>query len=239
MEKQMKFEIDEHKFNTNWFGSRFGVSTEINLLHADSEEVRLACSGFSVVELRVPTSETWQSWVYPNESFKEVDQQIHYRITTKKFSKPSSNTEFVDSKTLPIETNDFSDFLAERYLRLPNMTLEKLAKRYKSWAQELMEEHPGTCGTVLYKGKPLGYIFGRVEGTKGYFTLGVTSKKSQVSGIGLYQQAFEMFHSQGAQSVYSSFSAANIGALNIHSSLGCRFVSATTIYIWINPEQPI
>jgi hypothetical protein len=234
----MKFPIEEHSFNTNWFGARFGVSTDINLLHADREEVRLACSEFSVVELRVPTLETWQNWVYPNESFKEVDQQIHYRITTKKFSTPSSNSEFVDSKKLPIDTTDFSDFLAERYLRLPKMSLEKLAQRYKSWAMELVAEHPDTCGTVLYKGKPLGYIFGRVEGTKGYFTLGVTSQKSQVSGIGLYQQAFHMFHSQGAQSVYSSFSAANIGALNIHSSLGCRFVSATTIYIWINPEQP-
>jgi hypothetical protein len=232
----MNFEIAEHTFNSNWYGRKFGISRDINLLEATSEVVETACAGYAVVELRLPTTQIQTKCRYLNNGFLEVDLQIEYRLNTKKFAKFDSEIVFLNSEDCLIDFSDFSDFSSERYLQLPAVTEERNSLRYATWASELMRIHPRTCGTVRYKNATLGYVFGSTRGEKGQFALGVSSRKSPLPGLALYQAAMRNFYENGAKSVSASFSATNIGALNLHASLGCRFISSSSIYFRINPD---
>lgn len=232
----MNFEISEHAFNSNWYGRKFGISRDINLLDATSQVVESVCAGYAVVELRLPTPQTHTKCQYSNNGFLEVDLQIEYRLNTKKFAQFNSEIVFLNSEEYLIDFSDFSDFSSERYLKLPAVTEERNSLRYATWASELMRNHPRTCGTVRYQNATLGYVFGSIMGEKGHFALGVSSKKSPVPGLALYQAAMRNFYENGAKSVSASFSASNIGALNLHASLGCRFISTSSIYFWMNPD---
>lgn len=230
----MTFEISEHTFNSNWYGAKFGISSDSRLLEVSDETVREACSEFAVVELRIPSSTKPKYWTNKASSFKDVDFTIDYRLGTKKFADVDNGTEFVNSEELPINIEDFSEFSSERYLHLPNMTSEKLSDRYQSWAVNLMRDYPRTCGTILSNDLPQGYVFGSVQGDRAHFALGVTSRQSNMFGLAFYQKAIQMFNKNGAKSVFSSFSASNLNSLNLHAALGCKFLSSTTIYFWVN-----
>ena len=232
----MNFEISEHVFNSKWYGSRFGVARDINLLQAAAESVNTTCADFAVVELRLPTSQAHSIFRNLENGFREVDLQIGYRLSTKKFEKIDNGIDFLSSEKMPIDFSDFSDFSSERYLQLPTVTPQINTLRYVTWAKELTLLYPRTCGTVRHNGQTLGYTFGSLEGQKGHFSLGVTSRNSSIPGLAVYQGAIKNFLENGATSVSASFSASNIGALNLHASLGCRFVSSTSIYFWINPR---
>jgi len=77
----------------------------------------------------------------------------------------------------------------------------------------------------------VGYVFGRVNEGIAVFDLAVTSKQSQISGQILYEAAGHLFNRAGASRMTSSFNAANIGALNAHVRMQCRFVEATSIWL--------
>ena len=233
----MKLNEREHAFNSAWFGSKFGISQDPRLLETTAEAAYEVCAPYAVVELRVPSEDVHKTWNNLGNGFKDVDLTISYRLNSKNFANIENEMKFVNSETLPIDTKDFSDFSSERYLHLPNMTLEKLSIRYQTWASDLIEKHPKTCGTILNKDIPVGYVFGSVEDDKAHFTLGVTSQQSNVFGLAFYQKAIQMFYEHGAKSVFSSFSASNIRSLNVHSALGCRFMSSTAVYFWVNPAH--
>jgi hypothetical protein len=232
----MEFNLSRHDFNSDWHGSEFGISQDLHLLQATAETVQKVCSHFSVVELRVPSESVHKKWDDLGNGFKEVDLTIGYRLNAKKFANIENDMNFVSSAILPIDLQDFAEFSSERYLHLPNMTVNKLSRRYQNWAANLIKQYPETCGTILNNDTPSGYVFGNIEGDRANFTLGVASKKSNVFGLAFYQKAIQMFYQGGAKSIFSSFSASNIRSLNLHAALGCRFLSSTAVYFWVNPE---
>ena len=165
-----------------------------------------------------------------------IETQIKYQKNISSDVTLPDGVSFLASDSLTINTLDFSPFTSERYMRLPNVNSKKISQRYSDWANYLIKKSPKTCATIFYREEIVGYIFGSLKERSATFDLAVTSNSSRSSGIILYQAAAFLFNQCGASKMSSAFNSANIGALNAHVALQCRFVQATSIWL-VNTDE--
>jgi len=228
--------ITNHEFNSRWWGAPVGITHDFDLLAASSNEVALAARAYEWIEARVPTGSVPPNWAGPTNGFYWVDLQLGYRVSLKRIEQLPPSWSFVAADRLSIDVDDFADFTAERYGRLPGTTPERIAQRYRLWAQDLIDQAPQACATVLRNDEVAGYVLGSVDGSKASFTLAVASRGSSAHGLGIYLGAAALYRSLGATTMHSALSATNLPALNAHVALGCLFVSATGI--WMRYSDP-
>lgn len=223
--------ILQHDFNSSWWGAPIGISSDVNDLFLTREQLSTSLNKFEWIEFRVPVVTLPSQKLGPTNGAHMVDMQLSYQKNISRLNVPLSGVEILKATEIEINFNDFSPFSHERYIKLNKVDHEKLAMRYCLLAQHLVQNSPNTCATVFYKSSLVGYIFGHVTGTTAVFDLAVTSKSSQISGQILYEAAGHFFNMAGANKMTSSFNAANIGALNAHVRLQCRFLEATSIWL--------
>jgi hypothetical protein len=223
--------IASHAFNSKWWGAPVGVTSSFEALASSPVAMRAAATPYEWVEARVPVSDLPAEWTGPSNGFTWVDLQLGYRVALKRVESLPSTWSVAAADHRPIDLDDFADFAAERYSRIPGATPARLAQRYRMWATELIAASPHACATVLRGDEVAGYVLGSLEGTKASFTLAVASRTSTAHGLGIYLGAAALYRGLGATSMHAALSASNLPALNAHVALGCLFVSATGIWL--------
>jgi|688.fasta_scaffold13632_7 hypothetical protein len=223
--------INVHEFNSLWWGNPVGISIEVEDLFLSQEQLLSDETLFDWIEFRVPFGTLPNQKLGPDNGAHLVETQLTYQKNISRLGSCPEGVELVTTTEQIIDFSDFSAFSHERYSKLRLVDSEKLARRYSLLAGRLVEEAPRTCATVFYKSLLVGYVFGRVKEGTAVFDLAVTSKQSQVSGQILYEAAGHLFNQAGAKRMTSSFNAANIGALNAHVRMQCRFIEATSIWL--------
>jgi hypothetical protein len=223
--------ITSHAFNSAWWGAPVGITATFEALASSPETMRAAAEPYEWVEARVPVADLPSEWPGPCNGFTWVDLQLGYRVALKRVESLPSTWSVAAADRRPIDLDNFADFSAERYSRIPGATSQRLAERYRLWATDLIEASPHACATVLRGDEVAGYVLGSVAGTKASFTLAVASRRSTAHGLGIYLGAAALYRNLGATSMHASLSASNLPALNAHVALGCLFVSATSIWL--------
>lgn len=222
--------IKVHEFNSLWIGRPVGISSEVDDLFMDRHRMSTYLSKFDWIEFRVPFSGLPKQHLAPANGAHLVETQLTYRKNISSFDSLPKDVEIVTADVSGIDFGDFSSFSNERYTRLKNIGDVELAQRYSLLAERLVRDSPSTCATVYHKSTTVGYIFGHINGSTAVFDLVVMSKKSKANGQILYETAGYMLRDRGARVMTSSFNAANLGALNAHVLMQCRFIGATSIW---------
>ena len=228
--------ISQHDFNTRWWGQPVGISTEPSLLTRSPDILGQLVEPFSWVEVRCPLDQLPSGWLGPENGFQFVDVQLSYRAPLHNLAPLSRSTSIVPASESGLgDLADLAPFTAERYSKLPGITPELLALRYKKWAEDLVAEHPDWCATVLHEDRTAGYVFGSPDGTSAHFVLAASSTRATTPGLVIYLAAAQFFASKGARQMQSALSSTNVGALNAHMPLRCRFLQATGVWIRMSP----
>jgi hypothetical protein len=111
-----------------------------------------------------------------------------------------------------------------------------LASRYITWAKNLTQSNPELCGRVTKNDLPVGEFFGSLSEGRLSFALAVTDINLHAPATLLYAAALDYFNQIGFSKISASFSASNLGAINVHSQLQCRFTRTTEIYFIEGPN---
>jgi len=224
--------IARHEFNTVWWGKPVGISTDRALLTMPDDELDKMVLDYDWIEVRCPLNEIPAAWLGPNNGFQYVDAQLSYRAPLRHLAPLSPATSLIPATDRPLGgLDDLAPFSSERYAKLPGVTAERLAARYRRWANDLVAAHPDWCAAVLHEGQPAGYIFGAPDGRSANFVLAASSVEATTPGLVIYLAAAHFFAGKGAARMASAFSSTNVGALNAHVALRCRFDKATGIWI--------
>jgi hypothetical protein len=223
--------IRAHAFNSVWWGSPVGISSDVQDLFQNPEQLSSESTKFDWIEFRIAFEDLPTQKLGPSNGAQLVETQLTYQKNISRLGVCPGGVTILPATQAPINVNNFSPFSHERYAKLRKVDANRLALRYRQLADQLVENSPETCASIFYKSSLVGYIFGHMKGTTAVFDLAVTSINAQVSGQALYDAAGYMFNQAGASRMTSSFNAANLGALNAHVRMQCSFIEATSIWL--------
>jgi hypothetical protein len=223
--------IRTHEFNSVWWGSPVGISSDVQDLFQTAEQLSSELTVFDWIEYRIAFDDLPTQKLGPSNGARLVETQLSYQKNISRMNACPAGVTILPAIQISIDVNNFSPFSHERYAKLREVDSNRLASRYRQLANQLIENSPETCASVFYKSSLVGYVFGHINGTTAVFDLAVTAVNAQVSGQALYDAAGHMFNQAGASRMTSSFNAANLGALNAHVRMQCSFVKATSIWL--------
>ncbi|PBA31087.1 hypothetical protein CKJ65_15135 [Mycobacterium intracellulare] len=229
--------IREHVFNSQWWGAPVGIVDSPQALLAMPANARIAAlDRFAFVELRGRDDALGLSRALAAIGFYHVDTQLAFRIGLSGLR--SSDTierlqvSFADEVKLVIDAENLADFRHERYLQLPGIRPYKVASRYATWGNALVEQAPATC-LALYDDDALqGYFLSQLRAGSLHLTLAMLTRDARITGHHLYLRALLAYAERGHRTGRAEFSASNTAVLNIYAGLGARFLTAEQCFLW-------
>lgn len=230
--------IDEHVFNTAWYGARAGIIRDPAALAAPRPQLEAALAPFAFVELRCKPGAADRARL-TELGFFVADTQIHFRLGLAGLRPTPSlagmELRWADDQRFTIETHEMAAFRHERFQHLPGMTATRLDARYAAWACDLVAASPATCVRVEQGGLTQGWFLAEPRGPRLRLALAMASAAANVSGVHLYLAACLGYAGRGHAVGEASFSVHNTSVLNIYAHLGARFVATEDAWLWINP----
>jgi len=234
--------IEEHAFNTRWWGRPVGIVREPGFFDLPEERRRQELTRFAWVEYRGPLGPSAPRQELRRAGFVQVDTQVEFRLGVARIEESESlaglDVAFADETPFRVEAGDLAPFEHERFLCLPGCTARRLQERIALWSGELLASHPQWCLRVERGGKPQGWFLSR-PGTGGLnLTLAMLRRRAAISGMHLYHRALRAYADRGARVGFASFSVANTAVLNIYAALGAKFLTPTGCWIRVGDEPP-
>ena len=231
--------IDEHKFNSSWWGSPVGIVREAAFFDLAQEEQQRLLTPYAWVEFRSPLAANYTGRALAGAGFVQVDTQINFRIRlgdqrslltcdSQLRVRPATDSEF------RLGGPEWSEFQYERYNAIPGVTPQHVHGRYVGWAEGLVAQHPSCCFQILLNERPQGWFLARPDSaTNLNLSLAVRHRDAKITGYSVYERALAEYARMGFKVGWASFSVINTAVLNIYSQLGARFVVPIGIWFWI------
>ncbi len=230
--------IETNKYNSAWLGLNAGTLADPGWFLKSASERDTELAGFGFVEFKARMSEAPAATLLHEAGFFWVDAIIGFRIGLSHLTSTPSLERYdcvsAQAETFHVDGNEMMDFQNERFLSLPGMTSELLAKRYESWANQLIQEDPSSCFRVLLGGKTQGWFLGKKRGTTVELTLAMLAKGASASGAHLYHKALLAYSNMGCSMGKAAFSVKNTPVLNIYSSMGAHFTQPEGVWMWVS-----
>lgn len=230
--------IETNKYNSAWLGLNAGTLKDPGWFLKDADARAKELADFGFVEFKAPISEAPAATLLHEAGFFWVDAILGFRIGLGRLSSTPSleRYECVSAEVAPfhVDGHEMMEFQSERFLSLPGMTSELLAKRYEAWANQLIREEPSACFRVLLNGSTQGWFLGKKRGTTVDLTLAMLAKGASASGAHLYHKALLAYNQMGCAMGKAAFSVKNTPVLNIYSSLGAHFTQPEGVWMWVS-----
>lgn len=228
--------IDEHTFNTTWYGAPVGIVRDPAALAGTTAEVEAALARFAWVELRCAPDAVDRVRL-AGLGFVLADTQIHFRLGLAAL-RPSPSldgltTRWADTAPFTVDAAEMAPFRHERLQHLPGMTQVRLDERYALWARDLIAAAPATCTRLERDGEPQGWFLSQPHGARLRLALAMTAARATISGHHLYLASALGYAARGHKVGEASFSVHNTAVLNIYAHLGARFVATEDTWLRI------
>lgn len=233
--------IQEHEFNTRWWGSPVGVVTGPEFFATARADRLKLMEPYQWVELSLPLN---QSLRYSRDifetGFRQVDTQVSFRINLRKLagSKGAAGLEarFADEQPFAVTATAIADFTSERFLQIPGATQDKVNERFALWSSDLISASPAHCIQLSNDEQVQGWFLSQ-QGDSGAINLALAmlSSDASISGLYVYRKALQAYAQRGHKLGWASFSASNTPVHNIYSSLGAHFTAPRGNWFWFSP----
>lgn len=228
--------IDEHRFNSNWFGAKVAIIRDPQFFAQPDADVRAQLSRWAWAELRCG-AEVADRRRLASLGFFLADTQMHFRLGLSALEATPSiaglGLRWADQAPFEVPSQGMAEFHHERYRHVPGVTPARLNERYARWAKDLIASSPATCLQVEVDGAPQGWFLSAPQGKKLQLTLAMTASGARISGFHLYLAAGVAYAQKGFSLGEASFSVHNTPVLNIYARLGARFVSTEDAWLWV------
>ena len=115
-------------------------------------------------------------------------------------------------------------------------------RRYRDWAQRAYApDNPQVVLAARFQGNICGISIVELRNTLGYLHLNAIASKWRGRGFGsfLIGSSVRFLVDHGASTVDSSISAANPAAMNLHRSLGAKFLDPRIVLHWHDPNSEV
>jgi len=228
--------IDEHTFNTTWYGAPVGIVRDPAALAGTDAELEAALARFAWVELRC-SPEAADRPRLAGLGFFLADTQIHFRLGLAALRPTPSldglTTRWADAAPFSVDAAEMAPFRHERLQHLPGMTQARLDERYALWGRNLLAHAPATCLRIEQGGATQGWFLSEPHGARLRLALAMTSAGATISGHHLYLAAALGYAARGHKVGEASFSVHNTAVLNIYAHLGARFVATEDTWLRI------
>jgi len=225
-----------NEFNTRWWGDSVGILTGAAFLNSPEKFLKER-EAFAWVELRLPADDEIDHRAIHRAGFFMWDTQIRYRLDLRNVpvtqSAETLERRFADEHPFGVAVEEMQPFRHDRLYLLPGVDDRKANERFALWSEQLIRDHPSLCQQIGLEGRVQGWMLGqRTEGRLNV-ALGMLHRQATVSGLLLYQKGMRAYAERGERVAFASFSARHPWSLNIHASLGCRFVTPEHQWVWI------
>lgn len=234
--------IDEHVFNTAWYGEPAGIVRDVAALAAPRADVEAALARFAFVELKTTPETHGVDRVRLTElGFFVADTQIEFRIGLAALTPTPSldglTLRWADEAPFAVAAAEMAPFRHERFQHLPGMTAALLDERYARWAADLLAVSPATCVRIERDGAVQGWFLAERRAKRLRLALAMAAAGASISGLHLYHAACLGFARRGHAVGEASFSVHNTPVLNIYAHLGARFVGTEDVWLRVTPPR--
>ncbi len=231
-----------HEFNAAWWGAPVGIITDPTFFNLPAAEQRTALASYAWVEFKAALDSAPSAHELMRAGFAQIDTQIHFHIDLGRLRTAHSQDElkvrFADEHAFTIPAGELAAFVHERFLQLPGMTPQLLARRYAQWAGELVAHHPRWCLQVFCQDRLQGWFLAQMHGARLNLTLAMLHREASISGMYLYQKAMTAYAQRGARLGYASFSVCNVAVHRLYAALGAVFVKPEGCWLWMREQKP-
>lgn len=230
--------IDNHDFNSAWWGKPVGIVRDPAFFNLHESERLSLLQAYDWVEY-IGTGDLEGRMRAPaicSAGFCHVDAQLRFRIklvTNNLFSQECASMIAGDENVFRLEPENFAEFEFERFKILPGCEGAKLNERYALWAKDLYTRNSKLCMQLNLDETTQGWFFsspgsGRIVN----LDLAVMAKDAKISGLALYERALAYYADLGFRVGQAGFSAHNFRVMNIYASLGAKFLDSRDCWVW-------
>lgn len=231
-----------HGFNAAWWGAPVGIITDPCFFKLPVADQRTALASYAWVEFKAPLESAPSVRELLRAGFAQIDTQIHFHLDLARIRATHNRDElevrFADEHAFTISAHEPAAFVHERFMHLPGMTQQLLARRYAQWAGELVAHHPRWCLQVFYQARLQGWFLAQMQGTKLNLSLAMLHRDASISGMYLYQKAMLAYAQRGARLGYASFSVRNVAVHRLYAGMGAVFLKPEGCWIWMREHKP-
>jgi len=230
--------IKTHEFNTEWWGEKVGIVTDVKFFDLGRTEQESLLSGYVWAEFHAQLGPELPMGKMHSAGFFYVSTQIPFRVPLNRLASGSSLESLTvvsaDEKPFRVELDEMAPFMLERFSFLPGIEAKKLNERYVLMANNLIHESPSLCFKVFDGSSPQGWFLSRKEGGTLNLALAMLHRDAHFSGQQIYHKALLEYASRGERAGGASFDIRNTAVHNIYSSLGARFLQPRGIWLWLS-----
>jgi len=231
-----------HEFNAAWWGAPVGIITDSNFFKLPPAEQRAALASYAWVEFKSALESAPSVRELLRAGFEQIDTQIHFHLDLSRIRAAHSRDElevcFADEHPFTIHAHEPAAFVHERFMQLPGMTQQLLARRYALWAGKLVAHHPHWCMQVFYHTRLQGWFLSQMRESRLNLSLAMLHRDATISGMYLYQKAMIAYAQRGARLGYASFSVRNVAVHRLYAAMGAVFVKPEGCWIWMREQKP-
>ncbi len=222
--------IKMHEFNTEWYGERVGLVTDMAFFHLERKKQKELLAPFSWVEFKSELEPGLPFAAITEAGFYQSDTQFPLKIALEPIEilpgMEKLSVNFGHEKPFRIFAKEMRVFSRERFMTLSGMTPEKINRRYALWSNNMIEKQPEAAVRIIKDGKVQGWFISEIEGDNVNFTLAMLAANGDISGRELYRMALWAYKKRGLKTGTSAFSSMNPAVMNIFSALGAKFLPA-------------
>lgn len=231
--------IREHVFNTQWWGEKVGFVYDSDFFTLTPGRQRELLGNFAWAEFVAPLDKV-SPRLLTRSGFFQADTQISFKVDMTRIPPLPGFTDLqiasAADEPFAIAPDDLAPFEHERFKHLPEISTEKLAARYASWAKALITAQPEWCLRVTHGEQVQGWFLAERDAEGFHLTLAALHRKAQISGMLLYQVALGEYVRLGQRVGGARFSATNTAVHNIYAKLGARFMAPSGCWLWMRGE---
>lgn len=195
-----------------------------------------------LVGTTVPASNSSKLYFLQSLGFRYIDTTLVVRYeqiqTTKYPSAEITLTPAGKNDLTPVIQICGQAFKIGRYHADPCFPRQLADKRYQQWASRTFDpENPQVLLVAKMNDQVCAFSIVQTDGKQGYLHLNAVHPQWQGKriGSGLIASTMRYFQKQGVSFVLSKISAANVPAINLHSSLGAKFYDPRVLLHWRTP----
>lgn len=233
--------MQEHAFNSRWWGQPVGIVTDAAWFSGDTATLQATCAHFVWAEFTSYEAATAVRQAAHRVGFVYADTQMQFRIDLRRFATetlpPDVEVRQAGLGVANWKPSGLRTFEHERFSMLAGCTPDRLADRYAGWAAELARSAPATCLEIFHRGTLAGWFLSRPSKTGLELALAMTAAAGTLPGATLYRAALGAYARSGYRIGHAGFSVRNRSVHNLYAALGARFTSTRDAWIW-QPGQP-